>query len=176
MKFSLLSILCLTVITGLGIALYVQRLENERRESTLKIEHREELQQQKDGLAVIYSAENLLQYYMYRNQRSVRPDYDIAALGLIVSTFQNAEYLDRDNELRAKYGWTPAVAIAAELLQQLDCQSVEKYFELYREKIEMLGMTGEEEHFGLGADDSDKRKQLTVFIRHAIGGREGDDP
>ena len=172
MKYSILSILSLTTIIGLGIALYVQHSEYKRRESTLKSKHRDELQQQKDGLAVLYSVDNLLQNYRYRNQRSVRPDYNAAALGLVVSTFRNSEFLDRNDELRAKYGDSPATAIAAKLLLQLDCGSAEKYFELYREKIELFGMTGQEEHFGMGADDSDERKQLTEFIQHAIGGRE----
>ncbi|MEL7500643.1 MAG: hypothetical protein AAFN77_23825 [Planctomycetota bacterium] len=176
MKYSILSILTLTTIFGLGIALYVQHSENKRRESSAKSKHREELQQQKEGLSALYTVENLLENYRYRNQRSVRPDYDASALSLIVSTFQNSEFLNRDHELRAKYGDTPATAIAAKLLMQLDCGSVEKYFELYRKKIEMFGMTGEEEYFGLGADDSDRRKQLTEFIQHAIDRREADVP
>ena len=176
MKYSILSILSLTTIAGLGIALYVQHSENEKRESALISKHREELQRQKDGLAVLYSVENLIQDYEYRNQRSVRLDFDASALGLVVSTFQNAEFLNRDDELRAKYGDTPAIAIAAQLLAYLDCESTEKYFGLYRKKIEMLGMTGQEEHFGLGADDSDIREQLTAFIRKAINGREGGAP
>ena len=176
MKYSILSILSLTTIVGLGIALYVQHSENERHESSLIIQHRVELQQQKDGLAVLYSVENLLENYEYRNRRSIRRDYDASALGLIVSTFQNAEFFDRDDELRAKYGDTPAIAIAAKLLMYLDCRSVEKYFELYRKKMEMLGMTGEDEHFGLGADDSDERKQLTEFIRRAMTDLEDQGP
>ncbi len=175
MKFSILSILSVTTIAGLGIALYAEHSRNEQRESKLRSKHQEELQQQKDGLAVRYSVTNLLRNYRFRKERSVRPDYDASALGLIVSTFDNAEFLDRDNELRTKYGKNPAITIAAELLKQLDCHSVENYFERYRKKMKMLGMVGMDEFFKLGVDDSDRRKHLSAFIRHAIGENEEID-
>jgi hypothetical protein len=168
MKFSILSILAVTTIAGLTIALYVEHSRNERVESELRLRHEEELQNQKIGLAVRHVVANLLQNYRYRDTKSIRPDYDFSALAMVVNIFDNAEFLNGDNDLRREYGKTPSIAMAADLLKQLDCDSVDDCFERYRKKIEKLGQLGEGDPFKLGDKNSDRRKQLSQFIQQAV--------
>ncbi len=168
MKFSILSLLAVTTTIGLGIALYAEHGRHARLEDALGARHKKELAEQEVGLAVKYNVEHLVRNNYYRVQKSIRPDYEIAGLALVVNIFDNADYLDRQTDLRSSYGEKPSIAMAAGLLKQLNCNSRDNYFELYQQKMEMVDMAAQYEHFRLGEPTSDRRKRLNEFLDRAL--------
>tara|TARA_B100002052_G_scaffold95253_1_gene87884 strand:- start:261 stop:545 length:285 start_codon:yes stop_codon:yes gene_type:complete len=67
-----------------------------------------------------------------------------------VNILDHAKFLDKQADLRRGYGEQASIVLAAALLKQLNCVSVDNYFELYEKKMKMLHMDGNYEHFRLG--------------------------
>ena len=169
----MLSLLAMTTAIGLAIALYCENARNARFEAELKATHERELAEQEIGLAVQYNIKHLLRNNYYRTQKSIHPDYEFASLAHVVNILDKADFLDQQADLRRKYGEHPSIAMAAALLKQLNCDSVDNYFELYQQKMKMLDMGGQFEQFRLGNPASERRKRLREFIDRALGAKEG---
>lgn len=168
MKISILNLLAVTTTIGMGVALYTEHARNARREAELKSTHERELAEQESGLAVQHNVEHLLRDNYYLTQKFVHPDNDFASLAQLVNILDHGNFLDKQADLRRSYGEQASIVMAAALLKQLNCFSVDKYFELYEKKMKMLDMDGKDEHFRLGEPASDRRKRLNEFLGRAL--------
>ena len=139
-----------------------------RCEAELKSTHERELTEQESGLAVQHNVEHLLRDSYYLTQKFVHPDNDFASLAHIVNVLDHAKFLDKQADLRRSFGEQASIVLAAALLKQLNCVSVDNYFKLYEKKMKMLDMDGKYEHFRLGEPASDRRKRLNEFLGRTL--------